>query len=593
MAFSHTSSANEPCSTEQDLGRELQSWAILNRIKRNALSDLLKLLRRHPCHSFLPSDARTLLNTPRGPCLECPITPLSPGHYCHFGLEAGLLYAISALHELPRDLVLSFNIDGLPLSKSSNLQLWPVQCLIVNFSDQVPFLVGAFAGPSKPASANDFLLPFVMELKNLLENGLIVNGCSVCVSLKAIICDAPARSFILCTKGHSGYSGCPKCTCEGSYKDGKIVFLDTSCEMRTDASFRQQQDPDHHKGTSVLVQLPIDTVKDIPLDYMHLVLLGVVRKLVLLWMSGPLTARVGPLERRLMNDASASLKEHIPREFSRPPRLLTEVERWKAVELRLFLFYTGPLILQPVLKPELYENFLTLHAGLFILANSELCCLHAEYAGALLKHFVATFTRIYGEHQVSYNVHCLIHLAEDVKVHGAIDRFSAFPFENNMRHVKKELRKHERPLQQLRNRMLERQQLPSVIKEKSPTIVLSNPQNFGPLPSLCTGPEFSVAKCKDFIVSAKTGDNCIMVDGHIIVVQAFAYMKDSNEACVVGQEFLCKEDFYVIPFESSRIGIFVVSGLSRTKAWPLKSPKKMLMLPYSSKFVVIPEIHTN
>ncbi|CAN7950881.1 unnamed protein product, partial [Ixodes pacificus] len=169
-----------------------------------------------------------------------------------------------ALREPPRDLVLSFNIDGLPLSKSSNLQLWPVQCLIVNFGDQVPFLVGAFAGPSKPASANDFLLPFVMELKNLLENGLIVNGRSV------------SRSFILCTKGHSGYSGCPKCTCEGSYKDGKIVFLDTSCEMRTDASFRQQQDPDHHKGTSVLVQLPIDTVKDIPLDYMHLVLLGVV-----------------------------------------------------------------------------------------------------------------------------------------------------------------------------------------------------------------------------------------------------------------------------------------------------------------------------
>ncbi|CAN7979309.1 unnamed protein product, partial [Ixodes persulcatus] len=224
--------------------------------------------------------------------------------------------------------------------------------------------------------------------------------------------------------------------------------------MRTDASFRQQQYPYHHKGTSVLVQLPIDTVKDIPLYYMHLVLLGVVKKLVLLWMSGPLTARVGPLERRLMNDA-----KHIPREFSRPPRPLTEVERWKAVELRLVLFYTGPFILQPVLKPKLYENFLTLHAGLSILANSELCCLHAEYAGALLKHFVATFMRIYGEDQVSYNVHCLIHLSEDVKVHGAIDRFSAFPFENNMRHVKKELRKHERPLQQLRNRMLERQQL--------------------------------------------------------------------------------------------------------------------------------------
>ncbi|CAN7988852.1 unnamed protein product, partial [Ixodes hexagonus] len=590
---SRTSSASEPPFTEQDFRRDLQNWAILNRIKRDPLSDLLKLLRRHPCHSSLPSDARTLLNTPRGPCLECPITPLPPGHYCHFGLEAGLLYALSSLRELPRALQLSFNIDGLPLSKSSNLQLWPVQCLIVNLDDQAPFLVGAFAGTSKPESANDFLLPFVTELKSLLENGLTVNGYSVCISLEAIICDAPARSFILSTKGHSGYSGCPKCTCEGTYKEGKIVFLDSSCEMRTDASFRQQQDPDHHKGTSVLVELPIDTVKDIPLDYMHLVLLGVVRKLLLLWISGPLTARVGPLERRQMNDANASLKEHIPQEFSRSPRPVTEVERWKAAELRLFLFYTGPLILQPVLKPELYENFITLHAGLSILANSKLCSLHAEYAGALLRHFVTTFTQIYGEDQVSYNVHCLIHLAEDVKAHGAVDRFSAFPFENYMRHVKKELRKHERPLQQLRNRMLERQQLPRVVQKKSTVIELSHPRNPGSLPPQCMGPGFGVAKCSNFILTVETGDNGIMVDGHIIIAQTFAYLKASNEICVVGQEFLHREDLYVIPFESSRIGIFVVSGLSRTNAWPLKSPKKMLMLPFSNKFVAIPEIHTS
>lgn len=54
---------------EEDLGGALQKWAVKHSIKRDALSDLLKLLKPH--HSCLPSDARTLLRTPRGPCLEC------------------------------------------------------------------------------------------------------------------------------------------------------------------------------------------------------------------------------------------------------------------------------------------------------------------------------------------------------------------------------------------------------------------------------------------------------------------------------------------------------------------------------------------
>ncbi|KAL1474394.1 hypothetical protein MTO96_038010 [Rhipicephalus appendiculatus] len=484
-------SSDETHVGDEDLGRALQKWAVKHGIKRDALSDLLKLLKPH--HSFLPSDARTLLRTPRGQCLDCPITDLAPGHYCHFGLQRGLLRALSGFRQLPQTLALAFNIDGLPLAKSSNLQLWPIQCLIINSKKQVPFLVGAFAGPSKPESANDFLLPFVTELKGVLEHGISVNGQSVPVCVKAFICDAPARSFILSTKGHSGYSACPKCTCEGTYRGNRVVLLDSDCEMRTNASFRQQKDPDHHKGTSILVDLPIDLVRDVPLDYMHLVLLGVVKKLLLLWLSGPLSSRVGPFERRCMNEASDDLRCHIPQEFSRSTRPVTEVERWKAAEFRLFLFYTGPVILKSVLRPALYDNFLFLHSALSILANRELCRQHTEYARALLRHFVESFKKMYGEEQVSYNVHCLIHLADDVEVHGAVDDFSAFPFENNMRHVKKDLRKHERPLQQLRNRMLERSQLP-VVTDDAVDFELAEPQNTGSLPPECLGPGFGTAR---------------------------------------------------------------------------------------------------
>lgn len=44
--------------------------------------------------------------------------------------------------------------------------------------------------------------------------------------------------------------------------------------------------PEHHKGTSILESLNIDMVKQVPLDYMHLVLLGVTKRVLSLWLRG-------------------------------------------------------------------------------------------------------------------------------------------------------------------------------------------------------------------------------------------------------------------------------------------------------------------
>ncbi|KAL3226085.1 hypothetical protein MRX96_004527 [Rhipicephalus microplus] len=49
----------------------------------------------------------------------------------------------------------------------------------------------------------------------------------------------------------------------------------------------------HHTGHSILEELPIDIVKDVPLDYMHLVCLGLVHKLLVLWFRGPKEIKFG------------------------------------------------------------------------------------------------------------------------------------------------------------------------------------------------------------------------------------------------------------------------------------------------------------
>ncbi|XP_070397529.1 uncharacterized protein [Dermacentor albipictus] len=137
----------------------------------------------HPSLTELPEDGRTLLRAPRQAQERCGLTPLEPGEYCYFGLKAGLLRILCHVEHPPSVIPLSFNIDGLPLSKSSKMQLWPIQCIAHACGDGTPFLVGAFAELSKPASSREFLRPFVVELQELISEGVAVDGSVVQVSM--------------------------------------------------------------------------------------------------------------------------------------------------------------------------------------------------------------------------------------------------------------------------------------------------------------------------------------------------------------------------------------------------------------------------
>lgn len=52
-------------SKELPFNELLATWKVKERISHTSLRSLLKVLQTHPCHSDLPNDPRTLLNTPR------------------------------------------------------------------------------------------------------------------------------------------------------------------------------------------------------------------------------------------------------------------------------------------------------------------------------------------------------------------------------------------------------------------------------------------------------------------------------------------------------------------------------------------------
>jgi len=133
-------------------------------------------------------------------------------------------------------------------------------------------------------------------------------------------------------------------------------------------------------------------------------------------------------------------------------RYLEELEFWKATEFRSFLLYSGPIVLKGRLKKSLYKHFMVLHCAIRLLLSDETCIAYNDVANDLLRKFVIEYSFLYGE---EYNVHGLIHIAHFVRIHGSLDKFSAFKFENCVQNIKMSLKNSRFPLQDVYNRIIE------------------------------------------------------------------------------------------------------------------------------------------
>ncbi|XP_077561437.1 uncharacterized protein LOC144177729 [Haemaphysalis longicornis] len=585
------------------LRKRLQEWSLEAAVPHATVTKLLKILRSHQCFSELPASARTLLCTPRS---SENIKSMGPGQYCHFGLSEGLRVALQHVPQVPDPVIIHINVDGLPLTKSTRDQFWPILCHVANCEGSEPFPVGVYYGQAKALEANVFLEAFVTDLNTVLQKGELLGNSRVKVQLGAIICDAPAKSYILCIKGHTGYFSCSKCTTEGDFLKDRMSFPQLDAPLRTDASFRTKQQEEHHSSETILEQLPIDLVRQVPLDYMHLICLGVMRKLLLLWVKGEKSYRIGKAARESLSGANVESRHHVPSDMSRKPRSLSDLDRWKASELRLILLYTGPVVLRLKIPDHLMDNFLTLHCAVTILSSPVLCTVYLDYAHKLLMHFVETYITLYGKHSVSHNVHGLIHVANDVRTHGSLHSYSAFPFENYMQKLKKYVRKPEKPLQQLSNRIAEERSLASCLAAKPGNTAPSTSQTSGvkyttgrvheagPLPQGCIGPQYkSVRFLADISIKTTRRDStCMMKDGSIVKVENIAHSAAYDHPVLVGRRYQKLEDLYTYPCSSSLLDVYLASKPSEIHFWPLKEvAAKCVRLPVGTKYAVFPMVH--
>lgn len=316
---------------------------------------------------------------------------------------------------------------------------------------------------------------------------------------------------------------------------------------------------------------------------------GCYETLLKFWTKGPLRTRLGPRVVKAISVKCLGLRTYIPSEFARKPRDLKDIDRWKATEFREFLLYTGPVALLGSLCDELYHNFMLLSIAMLLLLNPRYCLHYCQYAHELLVLFVQHYGQLYGQDMITYNVHGLVHLSDEVKRFGSLDNISCFPFENYLGQLKRKVRKPSSPLEQVIRRISEQSQSHETSVKP---FALRKPHCGGPIPrEVLVSSEYKELQTNKYTLNIAAGNNCVQIGSHIALVRNFCTI-DQNDY-VVYERFARREDFFQYPLPSSHIGVYKVSHLCSILEHTLVRDilKKYVMLPHGNAYIAIPLLH--
>ena len=403
---------------------------------------------------------------------------------------------------------------------------------------------------------------------------------------------------------HSGFYSCERCVIRG---ESGPKFVETSCSLRDDASFRSHLYDYHQKegNLSPLTELPIDMIAQFPLDYMHLVLLGVVRRILRLWL-GTSDFKVttfssnfrlcGKVNDKKIRERVSLCSENITTEFQRRPRQFDENKYFKAHEFRTLLCYTIPFIFQGVFNNDkVYVHFLLLVVSFRVMLGRKPTPSLVQYVRDLLRKFVVEVQQLYGTTHMTYSVHGLLHVPDDYERFGVLDTISAFPFESHMQVLKGYVSRPGKELQQIVNRKHEQSLLEICPFAKTTNAEMRRKHRAGPLGKFSECDidlqyEEVIFNGKRYCTKAR--DRCVCVKDRFGFIVNFVQISDKLYTLV--QFFETVENFFVYPCESRRVGIVKCGSISsELEAVDLSAAEKCLSFPIeqSNKYYVAKLLH--
>lgn len=185
------------------------------------------------------------------------------------------------------------------------------------------------------------------------------------------------------------------------------------------------------KHASRLLALPVFNVAEsFSPDYMHCVLLGVVRQLVNIVFDSSYHSSAFYLGKKI--EVADNLMSNMmpPSEIRRTPRAFSERAFWKASEWRAFLLFYSPVIFERLLPKRYFLHWLLLFHAIHLLISRSISTADRFISKVCLFKFVQEFSDLYGVENVGFNVHLLTHLCSSVDNFGPLWATSAFIFED-------------------------------------------------------------------------------------------------------------------------------------------------------------------
>ena len=351
------------------------------------------------------------------------------------------------------NLTFTWNTDGVPVFKSSKFSIWPLFLTIneVKPDERKEYILlhSLWFGMQKPVMST-FLKPFVEDMNFLHTTGVTWTDrtgkekTTRCFPLLASV-DSVARAPLQGVKQFNGKFGCGFCLHPGVVVpkgNGAVRAYPLSMPIpvnRTREKIIQDAIKAHDTGEAVngvkepsplLLLDKFDIIDGFVPDYMHCVLLGVVRQMVNLFFDS--NNHTKPFYIGLALGAADECIQSMtpPSELHRSTRALSQRAHWKASEWRSFLLFYSPVLLETLLPKQYFIHWLLMHHAITLLMSRTITTDDLKTAGLCLYKFVYDFGELYGQENVSFNVHLLTHLTDSVRKQGPLWATSAFVFED-------------------------------------------------------------------------------------------------------------------------------------------------------------------
>lgn len=181
--------------------------------------------------------------------------------------------------------------------------------------------------------------------------------------------------------------------------------------------------------------------------------------MVFIWLKGTkheIKHRLSTHQQNMINQTLELAKRTQPIEFSRRIRPITDFSLFKATEFRTLLLYTGMVAFLKTISQKSLDIFLLSRCGIHLLSDEKQFKLNNATAKIMLQSFVVQFSDHFGKHLISFNVHNVVHLADETIIQNApLDEFACWIFESYNSTLKYFGRKQNLYLQQAYNRTME------------------------------------------------------------------------------------------------------------------------------------------